>query len=124
LSFTVFFTLLEITNKMIKQRLVKNREIKIIKQFQTGCRLVQCFKYCVYRYITKYCQTEVWYSYCNRFYKIYNCTNNKEKTIYTNCINRELRFKDYKVWSKSCLVCKKVREDLVICFCNRLTIYL
>jgi hypothetical protein len=44
--------------------------------------------------------------------------------MYTNCTDRKLRLKDYKAWSESCLVCKKVRKNLAVCFCNRLTIYL
>jgi hypothetical protein len=44
--------------------------------------------------------------------------------MYTNYTDRKLRFKDYKAWSESCLVCKKIRENLTVCFYNRLTIYL
>jgi hypothetical protein len=43
--------------------------------------------------------------------------------MYTNYTDRGLGFKDHKVWSESCLACKKVREDLAVCFCNRLTTY-
>jgi hypothetical protein len=55
LSLTVFFTLSEIANRVIEQRLVESREVKMIERFQTGCRLVQCFKCCIYRYIAKHC---------------------------------------------------------------------
>jgi hypothetical protein len=43
--------------------------------------------------------------------------------MYINCTDRGLGFKDYKAWSESCLACKKVREDLAVCFCNRPTTY-
>jgi hypothetical protein len=55
LSLTVFLALSEMANKVIEQRLVESREVKIVEQFQTGCRLVQCFKCCVYRHIAKHC---------------------------------------------------------------------
>jgi hypothetical protein len=55
LSLTIFFTLPEMANRVIGQRLVESREVKMVEQFQTGCRLVQCFKYCAYRHIAKHC---------------------------------------------------------------------
>jgi hypothetical protein len=55
LSFTVFLTLPEMVNRVIEQRLVESREMKMVEQFQTGCGLVQCFKCCVYRHIAKHC---------------------------------------------------------------------
>jgi hypothetical protein len=40
-----------------------------------------------------------------------------------NCIDKGLGFTDHKVWSESCTVCKKTREALAVCFCNRLSTY-
>jgi hypothetical protein len=40
-----------------------------------------------------------------------------------NCIDKGLGFTDHKVWSESCTVCKKTREALVVCFCNRPSTY-
>jgi hypothetical protein len=53
-----------------------------------------------------------------------NCTKNKEKAICANCTGKGLGFTDYKAWSKSCIVCKKTREALVVRFCNRPLTYL
>jgi hypothetical protein len=55
LSLTIYLTSPAIANKVIKQGLVESGEVKMVEQFQTGCGLVQCFKYCVYRYIAKHC---------------------------------------------------------------------
>jgi hypothetical protein len=55
LSLTVFLASPEMANKVIEQRLVESREVKMVERFQTGCGLVQCFKCCVYRHIAKHC---------------------------------------------------------------------
>jgi hypothetical protein len=122
-SLTVFLTSPEMANRVIEQRLVESREVKMVERFQTGCGLVQCFKCCVYRHIAKHCWAEARCGHCSGFHETRNCTNNKEKTMYMNCTGRELGFKDYKAWSESCPVCKKVREDLAVRFCNRPTTY-
>ena len=119
----VFFTSLEIANKVIKQGLVKNREVKIVKQFQTSCGLVQCFKCYAYKHITKHCQAKAQCGYCNKSYETRNCTENK-KAICANYTGKGIRFTDHKAWSKSCTVRKKTREALAVCFCNRLLTYL
>jgi len=54
-SLMVFLTSPEIANKVIEQGLVESREVKIVKQFQTSCGLVQCFKCCAYKHIAKHC---------------------------------------------------------------------
>jgi hypothetical protein len=124
LSLTIFLTLPEIANRVIKQRLVESREVKIVERFQTGCELVQCFKCCVYRHIAKHCQAEAQCSYCSRFHKTCNCPNNKEKTFCRNCLDKGLGSTEYKVWSESCPVYKRTREALAVRFGNRLLIYL
>jgi hypothetical protein len=61
LSLMVFLTSPEMANRVIEQRLVESREVKMVERFQTGCGLVQCFKYCVYRHIAKHCQADTPY---------------------------------------------------------------
>ena len=79
---------LEQANKLIQNRLYKEREIKHYKLFELGYKLTQCYKCQHYGYVARACRRVVRCTYCAKGHAVKDCLYKEgQKATDKKCAN-------------------------------------